>query len=224
MAKLPRITSNQFAESAGIAQIGVFGSFAEGSPTFTTNAATAQSLSNWLEGWFAAIEGSSNPAIEDMNAMGFVLSYLISYIYQAGVAEWDSGTTYYMGSLAQDGGGNLYVSIADGNINHPLSNPTYWSLPGNTSRTLTASTTLLTTDNVVLSNSTAGNLTMTLPAISSTPSGKKITMKDIGTGGFATTVTGSGSDMIDGAQPYGSPLLGFDSLTVFNNGSAWYVL
>jgi hypothetical protein len=90
-------------------------------------------------------------------------------------------------------------------------------------RTVTANTTLTATDGHVRSNSTAGNLTHTLPPCSTTPTGKTITIKDVGTGGYATTVKGSGTDLIDGINTYGTTLSINDSISVTNNGTSWDV-
>lgn len=130
MAKLTRKTASIFGSTASVNQIAKFGSLAAASPVLysgaTADAATIQSLSNWLQGWFGAVEAGNSPAIEDMNAFCFVMAYQIAYQMQEGIPEWDSATIYYKGSLANDGGGNIYVSIADNNTNHILTNASFW--------------------------------------------------------------------------------------------------
>ena len=55
------------------------------------------------------------------------LSYQTAYTMQKGVAEWDSGTTYYTGDFCKGvGEGKLYVSLVDNNLNHVVSDTTYW--------------------------------------------------------------------------------------------------
>jgi hypothetical protein len=51
--------------------------------------------------------------------------------------------------------------------------------------------------------------------------GKEITVKDVGTGGFTTSVRGNGTDQVDGAVTYATALKANDSLTVVNTGTTW---
>jgi hypothetical protein len=141
---------------------------------------------------------------------------------QAGVAEYNSSTLYYKGSLCMSLG-QVYVSLQESNQANQLTNNTYWKLLFGGSKTVTSNTQLTFLDEIIRSNSTSGNLTHTLPAISQIPFGKQITIKDVGTGGNTTTVQGSGSDQIDGSSSY-QPLNGYDSVTVYNNGSSWDVI
>lgn len=99
MSKLSRVTQKVFGSTAGFQQIAQFGSLQAGTPTFTTNIATIQALSNYLVGWFNAVIGQNSPAIEDMNALFYLITTQMAYEFQQGIPEWDSGTTYYAGSL-----------------------------------------------------------------------------------------------------------------------------
>jgi len=126
MAKLTRKTAQVFGSTAGFQQLAQFGSLAAASPTYSTDPAVIQSLSNWLEGWFGAVLGGNSPAIEDMNAFCYVMAYQVAYLMQTGVEEWDSGTTYYIGSVANDGTGNLYVSLTNTNLNNVLTSTANW--------------------------------------------------------------------------------------------------
>ncbi len=128
MAKLTRFAARIFGSSAGTDQIGVFGSKFAGSEDFTTSPKEAQSLSNWFTGWYGAAIGGNAPCIQDLNAPPFVLSYQIAKILQAGVTEWDLETTYYIGSFVSDSLGNLYYSLVDDNLNHAISDTSYWKI------------------------------------------------------------------------------------------------
>lgn len=99
MAKLPRVLQKLFASAALPAEVGVFGSLAAAAPTNSQDPLTIQSLSNWNSGWHAAVLGGNSPALEDMNGMCLVFAYQLAYLMQAGVAEWDATTTYYIGSM-----------------------------------------------------------------------------------------------------------------------------
>lgn len=130
MAKLGRYTQKVFATNAGANQLAEIGSYATASPVAysgaTVNPDLVQALSNFTTGWNAIVAGGNSPAIEDMNALCYLFAFQIAYLMQEGVAEWDPGTTYYIGSIAQDGNGNLYVSKIDDNLNNALSNQGAW--------------------------------------------------------------------------------------------------
>lgn len=126
MSKIARATQKIFGSSAGTNQIAQIGSLAAASPVFSTNLATIQALNNYLQGWFNVVVGSNSPAIEDMNALCFLITQQLAYGFQSGVAEWDSGTTYFIGSLVNDGSGNIYRSIVDTNLNQAITDTTKW--------------------------------------------------------------------------------------------------
>lgn len=117
MPRLGRVTQQIFASTPGFQQVTQFGSTFAGSTNFTTNIATIQALSNWLGGFYDAAIAQSNPLIEDMNGVFLVLTQQLAYLLQEGIAEWDSGTTYYTGNLIQTGG-IVYRSLIDSNLNN----------------------------------------------------------------------------------------------------------
>jgi len=125
MAKLTKVAQRIFGIDAGVDQIGKFGSLFAGSAASTTDPEEAQSLSNWLTGWFDAVIGGNAPAIEDMNAVHFVQTYQLAYLMQQGVAEWDADTIYFIGSIVNDSG-TLYRSIQDDNEGNSVSDTAFW--------------------------------------------------------------------------------------------------
>jgi hypothetical protein len=133
MARLSRVYQKIFGSSAPSGKISQFGSLAAGSPVTTTNPATVQGISEFLQGWTSAVVGPAAPAIEDMNALFYLAFYQFAYLFQAGVAEWDASTTYYIGSIVNDGTGALYISLQDNNLNNAVSNGAFWksALGGN---------------------------------------------------------------------------------------------
>lgn len=132
MSRLARFTQKLFGSTAGTDQIAEYGSLAAGSPQrysgATITPAIVQALGNYLQGWNAAVVGLKSPAIEDMNALCYLFGYQLAYNMQAGIPEWDAGTTYYIGSIAQDGAGNIYSSKTDNNLNNALSSSANWQL------------------------------------------------------------------------------------------------
>lgn len=129
MAKITRVLQKIFGSTANAGEIGKFGSLAAGSPTTTTDPAVIQSLSNYLDGWYAATVGQNSPAIQDVNALDFLWSRQLAYLFQAGISEWETGTTYYTGSLAlSPTTGLLYQSKTDNNQGNALTNTTNWRI------------------------------------------------------------------------------------------------
>lgn len=129
MANLTKMAQNIFGSTAGVDQISKFGSLAAGAETFTTDPAQAQSLSQWLDGWYSAVIGGNAPTIQDMNAAFFVITYQLAYLVQKGIPEWDAATTYYTGSFANVAG-VLYVSRTDSNLNNLVTDVTNWKKVG----------------------------------------------------------------------------------------------
>lgn len=146
-----------------------------------------------------------------------------------GIGVWNSNVTYQQGAIVADssGSGLLYISRTNNNQGNALTSVTNWALfPGGITRSaLTTNTTLAVTDHesLIQSDSTAGALTHTLPACSTSPIGLRITVKDIGTGGFTTTVKGSGADTVDGVVTYSPALRNNEAIIVVNTGTKWLV-
>jgi hypothetical protein len=143
-----------------------------------------------------------------------------------GVPAWNANVTYSQGQIVQDasGEGVLYVSLTNNNVGNALTSVANWRVHGGRVRTISTSGSATVTDDVVLSNSTSGAVTVTLPACSTTAIGKKITVKDVGTGGNTTSVKGAGSDTVDGANTYAIAQSANSAITVINTGSAWNVV
>lgn len=127
MAKITRKIMKIFGSSAGPSEIAKFGSLAAAAPAYSTDPTVIQSLSNYLDGWLGAVIGANSPALEDMNALCYLYAYQLAYLMQAGVAEWDSTTTYYIGSLVNDGTGIIYRSIVDNNLDNALTDAAAWT-------------------------------------------------------------------------------------------------
>lgn len=135
MAKLQRKSAKVFAEQAqaAIGGIAQFGSLAAGNIQYSKDVDVIQALDAYKQGWTSAVMGNKSPALEDRNALDYLLSYQQAYIMQHGVPEWLSTETYYTNSYVVDGNGELRVSIIDNNTGH---NPTednggqYWGYAG----------------------------------------------------------------------------------------------
>lgn len=130
MAKLTRVPAKVFAASAAADEIGQFGSAVAGSKLETADVATIQGLSAWLAGWSEAlVSGNRYPALQEMNGLLKVLSYQGAYALQEGIAEYDSATTYFIGSIVKKTGTfEIYGSLTDTNVGNALADGTKWQL------------------------------------------------------------------------------------------------
>lgn len=132
MPKIDRKTAKMFASLAGPTEVGQFGSLAAGSIAYSKDPDVIQALPQFLSGWYAAVVGSNSPAIEDMNALQYVFAYQIAYLLQRGVPEWDAETEYFIGDIVTDDDGSAFKSIADNNLNNPVTDGTKWAPFGTT--------------------------------------------------------------------------------------------
>ena len=116
-------------DAAAQDNIAVFGSLASANPQFSKDIEAIQNLPAFLQGWAGAITGDASPALEDFNALFYVLFYQMAYLFQKGVAQWKATTDYYKGSFTTDGNGALYASIVDNNVgNDPATDDgTHWN-------------------------------------------------------------------------------------------------
>lgn len=224
MPKINRIQQKIFASTAGINQIGKFGSLAAGSPATTTDADEVQSLSNFLSGWFSAVLGNNSPAIEDMNGLFYLITKQMAYFFQSGIPEWHSTTEYHLGSLVMSGG-IIYESLVDSNTNNALTDKTKWTIVSSPEwfRTLTGSSTLsASTDNTVLCNASGGAFNVSLPAASGC-AGKRFKIKKVDTTVNGISILPNGAELIDGATVF-TITNAFDTIEVLCNGNGWYIV
>lgn len=236
MAKITRKQMKMFGMDAGSNQLAQFGSLAAAAPVFVNDGDpdTIQALPAWQGGWYDAVIGGNSPAIQDMNALQYVFAYQLAYLFQAGVPEWNSATTYYIGSLVNNGLGVLYVSIQDDNTSHALTDPAWWR--AQTTPTPEAvssgSRAIVLADNgrtfIVDSSSTASAVTFTLPAAASLFNGFNFTVKRslLTPGvfpGAATIVQRFGSELIEAAAADYTCEDSFGSWTFQLSDSNWFL-
>ena len=131
MAKLTRVYQKLFGVNGGA--IGVFGSAQANSPasgTLTSDPATVQSLAAYEAGWASAsIGGTRRPTQEEFNGINFVNTRQLSYLFQEGIAVWDSSTEYHENSIVkEDGTTNIYKSITNNNTGNALTDTNNWEL------------------------------------------------------------------------------------------------
>lgn len=117
MSAIPRTTLQFFGEGGTSDKFAQFGSTVGGSTVFTKDIATLQANSAWGIGLTAEVYPSNTAAfLEEMNGLFYVIGKYLAYILQAGVPEWDTGTTYWANkSIVQANGGQLFLSLQDNN-------------------------------------------------------------------------------------------------------------
>lgn len=133
MPNLSRYTQKIFASTAGANQLSEYGSFIASPPGNLYSGSTitpeiVQALSNFLDGQYAATGGTYSPTIQDHNSLFYLFSYQLAYLFQLGIPEWDSDTTYNIGSIVQSSGIN-YVSLQNNNLNNAITDGSYWTTP-----------------------------------------------------------------------------------------------
>lgn len=128
MPKITRKTQQIFASSAGSRQLTAFGTAKNDDPTFSTDPDIIQNNA-YNYGWEAAVTADYAPYEEDTNALLYLITRQLAYLYQMGTPEYDEETTYYRGSivLSPDGSGSWFKSIADENLANPLTDGRYWA-------------------------------------------------------------------------------------------------
>ncbi len=124
MSKILRKTLSIFGLTGTTDDFEEFGSTAVGATSYTKDIATIQGLAAWNTGWRAALVTAKAPVLQDQNAVQYVHSYMTAYLLQAGIAEYDAGTTYYTGSVVSYFGNagyvEFYCSQVDTNVGNAL--------------------------------------------------------------------------------------------------------
>lgn len=128
MAKITKKEQLTFGgDLSAFGNIAEFGSTKGGLSSFSLDPDDIQTGA-YLGGWQRAIVNNKAPLLQDMNALAFLFTRQIGYLQQAGLAEWDSGTTYYIGSIVTNGSGAVYKSTIDNNTNHVVTTGSAWAL------------------------------------------------------------------------------------------------
>lgn len=99
--------------------IGVFGSKKAGNSAWNSDPDVIQT-NQYLNGWSDAVINNQAPCMDDMNAVMFVFSYMLKYVYQSGIPGWLATEDYYQYSLVQYNG---YLWMSTTTISGDPSNP-----------------------------------------------------------------------------------------------------
>lgn len=227
MAKLTRKHQKIFCDVAPTNKLGVFGSLAAGSPAYSDDPDTIQSLTAYGAGLGSALINNAPIAIEDLDGICNMLTRQVAYLMQTGIPEWNASTTYYIGSIVSNGTDALFVSVADDNLNNALSVTTKWMLFH--SKKVRLETGFVVNppnydDYIVeMDGSSAGGfdpLLFYLPTPVATNKGRVIIVKNLFSGGSIQVYGGTSSETIDGAAFIS--LTGIYTKGMFiSNGTNW---
>ena len=128
MSKLTRKLFNLFCGNkiaTPTDNIGVFGSKKAGASAWSSDPDLIQSA-HYLNGWNDAVVSNQAPCMDDMNALQYLFSYMIKYLYQNGIPEWLSTEEYYQYSFVRYNG-SVWMSIYNGqNVATPQDSSDKW--------------------------------------------------------------------------------------------------
>lgn len=109
-----------FGKNAVATDLGVVGSKSIDNPQYSTDIETLQSLSNWETGMRAIVTSSSAPYLQDHNSLFYVITSQLAYIFQSGIAEWNSQTEYIANRSVVLRNGKTYIAIANSTNIEPI--------------------------------------------------------------------------------------------------------
>ena len=115
-----------FGKNAQATDLGVVGSKVAGNPQYSTDIETLQSLVNWEEGLRALVTNSYAPYLQDHNSLFYVITSQLAYLFQAGIAEWNSQTEYVAERSIVFFNKKLFIATAN-NTNIEPENTEGWS-------------------------------------------------------------------------------------------------
>ena len=129
MEKLKRVYQKIFAGKSGNDETVAFGSTAQGSTVYTKELADIQTEA-FEEGIKSSLVAGEAPIWEDNNSVFYEITSQLAYLFQQGISEWNSETTYFIGSfctIIEGDNVKLYYSLTDNNIgNSPTIDNINW--------------------------------------------------------------------------------------------------
>jgi len=233
MAKIARKHQKIFGgDLTATNNISKFGSLAEGTPEYSDDPDLIQVRSAYGNGFASSIIGNFAPCLQDFNALFFLITRQLSYLFQAGISEWLSTTSYYIGSLVHDGTGVIYVSLSDTNLNQAFTVASKWmpltpnSVYTETRESITYHVT--NSDFIILVNAAGGYASSTpifhLPVPSSLNAGRTVIFKQQCARTYTdkTRIYADDASTIDGAA-YVVLEENYTAKSITSNGTNWFV-
>lgn len=125
---LTRTYQKIFAKNAGAQGKTVFGSTAQGNTQYTTDISAMQSEA-YENGFADAVVSKKAPVMQDFNTVENITTTQLAYLFQKGIPEWNSETTYFKGNIVLNIESDipvLYYSLIDNNLNNQVSDTESW--------------------------------------------------------------------------------------------------
>lgn len=128
MPKLTRKNQKIFAGSAS--NNGQFGSAQLGTKVLSNDLDTIQALSAFLNGWNdATISSEKLPTLEEFQALHYMTTRQLSYLFEQGIPEYNVDTTYFQKSMViAPGTYELWGSLVNDNVGNSLVEGANWTL------------------------------------------------------------------------------------------------
>ena len=124
-AKLERKVMEIYGENAATRDIIPSGSDIAGNIVETKDPDVIQTEA-YKTGVRSAVVGNNSTTLQNRQALDFLFSRQLKYLFQKGIPEWKDTETYYNGSFVSDGNGKIYCSKVDDNIGNDLEDKTKW--------------------------------------------------------------------------------------------------
>lgn len=125
---LTRAYQKIFAKNAGAQGKTVFGSTAQGNTQYTTDISAMQSEA-YENGFADAVVSKKAPVLQDFNTVENITTRQLAYLFQKGIPEWNSETSYFKGNIVLNIESDipvLYYSLIDNNLNNQVSDTESW--------------------------------------------------------------------------------------------------
>jgi hypothetical protein len=229
MAKIARKNQKIFAgDVSPTGVIAQFGSLRATTPNYSSDLDVIQQLSAWGDGWASAVISNHFPTLQDLNSLFYVLTKQLSYLMQSGIPEWNETTTYYIGSFVTVSNSTdraVFISVADDNLNYPVSNTNKWMLYDSRKFVVCSLSTYASLDDDRYIEMTyVGASTVTLPEPTALNKGRKISISTPPNTTGTVTVSSLGiSKLIDGSATYviNGSFLPKNFVTFASTGTGW---
>lgn len=124
--KLERKVMEIYGENAATRDIIAYGSDIAGNIVETKDPDVIQTEA-YKTGVRSAVVGNNSTTLQNRQALDFLFSRQLKYLYQNGIPEWGADETYYKSSVVKGSDGNIYGSKIDDNVGHnPVGDIANW--------------------------------------------------------------------------------------------------
>lgn len=224
MAEITRKLQKIFAGGLGSpsGNVAKYGSKLAGTPGYSFDLDEIQTNA-WLQGLIGAMYSDKSPYYQDLNAIFYVITTQLAYLFQNGIPAWNSQTEYYANISYVSYNGEIYLAISN-SVNQVPTDTTYWVCVSNIPSVTKAYSASVSLENNKINTITlSGNVVFSLPTPSKTTILNQIEVQlykpnanytvDLGTNKYLTN-----------AQPNLSRAGYYNLYYEYdNNNSSWYV-